>query len=157
MTAAAEQIVYIASIKIDEFQQNFNQFTFAESSKSIRKTSILSKLKHQINKTIEIFPLNRSNILHTVPSVDEFLNFFCVWQAASTQQQLFCSLLRLSVLDYYTEYTVFSPAVCSQFSLDFQSAASVLRRAFEQPPICVSLHQHTSVLKKPFWRSQFLT
>ena len=85
MTAAAEQIVYIASFKIDEFQQNFNQFTFAESSKSIRKTTILSKVKHQINKTIEIFPLNRSNILHTVPSVDEFLNFFCVWQAASTQ------------------------------------------------------------------------
>ena len=50
-------------------------------------------------------------------------------------------------------------ASCSQFSLDFQSAAS-LRRAFEQPPICVSLaqeHQHTSELKKPFWRSQFLT
>ena len=48
MTAAAEQIVYIASFKIDEFQQNFNQFTFAESSKSIRKTTILSKVKHQL-------------------------------------------------------------------------------------------------------------
>ena len=50
MTAAAEQIVYIASFEIDEFQQNFNQFTFAQSSKSIRKTSILFKDKQLIAK-----------------------------------------------------------------------------------------------------------
>ena len=55
MTAAAEQIVYIASFKIDEFQQNFNQFTFAESSKSIRKTSILSKVEHQLTKQSRFF------------------------------------------------------------------------------------------------------
>jgi hypothetical protein len=76
MTAAAEQIVYIASFKIDEFQQNFNQFTFCRIIKIHQKIIYFIQGRTSINETIEIFPLNQSNFLDTGPSVDEFLNLF---------------------------------------------------------------------------------